>query len=105
MLDWSLIVAVLVVSLVGGAITGAVALAIGGLGATSVLRQRLAETQATVERTDERITREVKKRAAEVGVEARERKSAEAQAAEYMAQHGAQAPSVDASQRPSVVRG
>ena len=105
MLDWSLIVAVLVVSLVGGAITGAVALAIGGLGATSVLRQRLAETSAAVERTDERITREVKKRAAEVGVEAREAKSAEAKAAEYLAEHGAQPGPQGVAARPSVLRG
>ena len=105
MLDWSLIVAVLVVSLIGGAITGAVALAIGGLGATSVLRQRLAETSAAVERTDERITREVKKRAAESGVEAREVKSAEAQAEAYLAQHGADPAAKAAGTRPSVVRG
>jgi len=103
MLDWSLIVAVLVVSLIGGAITGAVALAIGGLGATSVLRQRLAETEAAVERTDERITREVKKRSAEVGVEARKAKSAETQAADYLAENPAQPPPTGAT-RPSVVR-
>jgi len=101
MLDWSLIVAVLVVSLIGGAITGAVALAIGGVGVNRVLRQRISETEAAVERTDERITREVKKRAADIGVETREKKSAEAQAAEFMAQNPA-APSD--KPRPSVVR-
>ena len=99
MLDWSLIVAVLVVSLIGGALTGAVALAIGGLGATSVLRQRLAEAEAAQERTDERITREVKKRAADLGVEKRDLKSAEAQAAEFMAENPPGRP----QGRPSVV--
>lgn len=63
MIDWSLIVAVLVVALIGGAITGAVSLAIGGMGVTRGLRTRVDQLQERTERTNERITREVKTRA------------------------------------------
>lgn len=63
MIDWSLIIAVLVVALIGGAITGAVSLAIGGMGVTRGLRTRVDELTARTERTNERITREVKTRA------------------------------------------
>jgi len=63
MVDWSLILAVLVVAFLGGALTGAVSLAIGGLGVTRNLSQRLGEVEDATERTGERITREVKTRA------------------------------------------
>jgi len=98
-LDWSLIVAVLVVSLVGGAITGAVALALGGMGGIRVLSMRIDEIGAGLERTDERITREVKTRAAEAGVKVREVKSASAQAQEFLADSEPAKP----AGRPSVI--
>lgn len=100
MVDWSLIVAVLVVALLGGAIIGAVSLAIGGMGVTRMLGQRLSEMEATVERTDERITREVKTRAgltaASKRTDADVRKEAEA--------HLGEASASSAQRRPSVLR-
>jgi len=100
MVDWSLIVAVLVVALLGGAITGAVALAIGGMGVTRVLSQRIAEVEASTERTDERITREVKSRAGKMAVERR----SEADATKEAEAHLAARASVPSTRRPSVAR-
>lgn len=64
MVDWSLIAAVLLVSLIGGAITGAVSLAIGGMGVLRGLGRRVADIESTTERTNERITKEVRVRSA-----------------------------------------
>jgi len=99
MVDWSLILAVLVVSLFGGAITGAVCLAIGGLGVTRNLSQRLGEVEDATERTGERITREVKTRAGLTAVAKRTDADVKREAAEVLA--GNQQP--HASRRPSVV--
>jgi len=63
MVDWSLILAVLVVSLLGGAITGAVSLVIGGLGVTRRISRRIGKVEDAGELTNERLTREVKTRA------------------------------------------
>ncbi len=68
MVDWSLIVAVLVVALFGGAITGAVSLALGGLGVTRQLNKRMGDLEVANERTDDRVTREVKTRAGQAAV-------------------------------------
>ncbi len=68
MVDWSLITAVLVVALLGGAITGAASLLIGGLGGARLLDQRMGDLEALGERTNERITREVKQRAGDASV-------------------------------------
>jgi len=99
MIDWSLILAVLVVALLGGALTGAVSLAIGGLGVTRHLNQRMGELESATERTDERITREVKTRAGHAAATKRSDADVKREATERLAQN--QAPA--GTGRPSVV--
>ncbi len=99
MVDWSLILAVLVVSLLGGAITGAVSLAIGGLGVTRRISRRIAKVEDETERTDERITREVKTRAGLTAVTKRTDADVKREAE---AQLGSE-PQPPASRRPLVV--
>lgn len=98
---WSL-VAVFVLSLLSGALTGGVALLIGGYGGILALARRLTIAEQRVEDTDQRITREVKRRAADAGVAARvtdPKKIAEAHLATL------QPPAPEEGTRPSVVAG
>jgi len=98
MVDWMLILAVLVVSLLGGAITGAVSLAIGGVGVSRMLSQRMGDVEATTERTNERITREVKVRAGDASATKRTDATVKAEAQALLA-----ATPVAGSKRPSVL--
>lgn len=100
MVDWSLIVAVLVVALIGGAVTGAVALAIGGLGVTRRMSRRIGKIEDATERIGERITREVKTRAGLAAVSKRTDADVKREAEERMAGNP-QSPAL--RQRPSVV--
>lgn len=98
MIDWSLIVAVLVVSLLGGAVTGAVSLAIGGMGVLRGLGQRIADIESTTERTNERITREVKTRAGDTATQKRTDATVKAEAEALLA-----STPTTGSKRPSVL--
>jgi len=91
------------VAVLSGAATAAVCFLIGGMGGVAALARRMNLLSQKVDDTDERITREVKRRAADLGVEARatSRGSAAKQAEEHMANNAA-AP-VKAA-RPTVVR-
>lgn len=75
--------AVLVVSVLSGALTAGVVMAIGGMGVLRAMHRRLVLAEERIEDTDDRISREVKRRAADKGVEAR-KTSAKAQAEEYL---------------------
>jgi len=97
---WFLAAIPLVSALSGVLTVGAIA-ALGGLGALRVLHRRIVLVEERIEDTDERITREVKRRAADKGVEAR-KSSPEAQAAAHLAEN-AEAPS-GRSKKPSVIR-
>lgn len=100
MVDWSLIVAVLVVALLGGAITGAVSLAIGGMGVTRGLRTRVDQLQERTERTNERITREVKTRAGDAATAKRTDAQVREEAIKLQAERGAAG-----ARRPTPIRG
>ncbi len=102
--DFWLFLALQVVALVGGSLTAAVSLAIGGLGGIKMLRTDLQAVIGALEQVDKRITREVKTRAGEKGAAAaRDRTEAEirAEAAERLAQEPGPGRQ---GQRPSVVR-
>lgn len=99
MVDWSLILAVLMVSLLGGALTGAVALVIGGLGVTRGMARRLGKLEDQTERTDDRITREVKTRAGLAAVAKRSDADVKREAEALLS--GNTQPS--AERRPSVI--
>ncbi len=98
MVDWSLILAVLVVSLLGGAITGAVSLAIGGLGVTRRISRRIGKIEDQTERTDDRITREVKTRVGLAAVSKRTEADVKREAEARLASE----PQSPASRRPVV---
>jgi len=67
---WSLI-GFVVISWLGGAVAGAVALILGGAGSLRVLARRLNVLEERQDTTEDRLTSEVKKRASEKGVSAR----------------------------------
>lgn len=67
---WS-ILAFQLIALVGGVATGAAALLLGGAGSLRVLANRLELLEERQDHTDDRLTSEVKKRAAGVAVEKR----------------------------------
>lgn len=96
------IVALLVVALVGGMVTGGVSLALGGLGAINSLKNRMKSLEDSLETVDTRITKEVKTRAGQEGVRARQmsEKQMTEEAMERLAKHNREA-SQDL-QRPSV---
>jgi len=99
MVDWSLIAAVLLVALVGGAITGAVSLAIGGMGVLRGLGQRISDVESDTERTNERITKEVRVRASTDVVAKRTDATVKAEAERLLATNPA-----TGSKRPSALR-
>jgi len=92
-----LIIAIPVVSALTGLITTGVVMMVGGLGVLQSFNRRLILVEERIEDTDTRITREVKRRAADKAVEVK-RTSPEQMAKDYMA--GAPTP---ATQRPKVV--
>ncbi len=67
---WSLL-ALQAITLIGGLLAGAIALAIGGAGGIKVLRTSQTRLKDAVERIDERITHEVKTRAGRASAAAR----------------------------------
>jgi len=74
---WTLI-GFVVISFVGGIVTGAVALFLGGAGSLRVLAKRLNVLEERQDDLDDRMVREVKARAGKKGVEVR-RTAAEAE--------------------------
>jgi len=94
---WSLL-ALQAITLLGGFLAGALALALGGAGGIKVLRTRQASLKDAVERIDERITHEVKSRAGRAAVAARSDKELTAEAHQRL---GAPDPSPN-GKRPSV---
>jgi len=100
---WSLL-ALQAITLLGGLIAGAIALAIGGAGGLKVLRTSQSRLKDAVERIDERITHEVKTRAGRAAAtargDARGDKELTAEAHERLG--GATPPNT--SKRPSVAR-
>jgi len=98
---WS-ILALQVVALLGGALTGGAALVLGGAGSMRVLTRRMELLEELADHTAERITSEVKKRASQAAVEKREKAaSVEQQAAEIL--DAAKKPLSSPAKRPSVV--
>ena len=97
-------IAVLVVSVLSGALTAGIVMAIGGLGAVRGLHRRLSLTEERVEDVNTRITTEVKKRAAGLAVEAKARgKSTQEEVDEALAASAAAQPTTGSRQKPSVV--
>lgn len=104
---WTLI-GFVVISFVGGIVTGAVALFLGGAGSLRVLAKRLSVLEEREDELEDRLVREVKARAGKKGVEVRRTAAeaeAEAQEALRLVEHpiGAQR-NPSRSKRPSVIR-
>ena len=104
---WS-ILAIQAVALLGGAITGALALFLGGAGSVRVITTRLNLLEEAVDHTDSRLTKEVKSRAGQVAADKRQRTATvEEQAQEYLESTSGERIPVRglprASKRPSVV--
>lgn len=78
MVDLWPLIGFFVISLMGGMITGAIALMLGGMGSVRVLRNRLETLESRQDDQADILNREVKKRASRKGVEAR-RTAAEAE--------------------------
>ncbi len=94
---WSLL-ALQAITLIGGLLAGAIALAVGGAGGLKVLRSSQARLKDAVERIDERISHEVKQRAGRAAASARSDKELTQEAHERLAVPN---PS-STSKRPSV---
>lgn len=90
-------IAIPLVSALTGLITTGIVMTVGGMGVLSNLSRRLHLLEEQIEHTDERITKEVKRRAADAAVEAK-RTSPEQQARDHLAKQGTAAVS-----RPKVV--
>ena len=97
--DTWLFFAFLLVAVLSGAATGVLSLLIGGVGGQWALTRRVKLTEERLEDVNDRITKEVKRRAGEAGVEARA-KSPKKLAEEHLAAAAIQRP---AATRPSVV--
>lgn len=65
------IIAIPVVSALSGLITTGIVMTVGGMGVISAFQRRLLLLEERIEDTDTRITREVKRRAADAAVEAK----------------------------------
>jgi len=94
---WSLL-ALQAITLLGGLLAGAIALAVGGAGGLKVLRTSQTRLKDAVERIDERITHEVKSRAGRAAAAARGDKELTQEAHDRL---GAPNPA-PTSKRPSV---
>lgn len=87
-MDWNLI-AILAFAAAFQALSAAAWIVIGGLGGQWRINRMLVELRDETQRTDDRITSEIKKRAGKEGQEARqEAKSLAVQAAEHLAAAG-----------------
>lgn len=96
-MDTWLYLAIPAISALTGLITAGVVMAVGGVGVLRALHRRLILVEERIEDTDTRITREVKRRAADAAVEARKADPKE-QAIEHLARNPARA-----SGKPSIV--
>ena len=89
MVDPWLVIGYLLIAFMGGAVTGAIALIIGGAGSLRVLAKRLNLLEERQDELEDGLGREVKKRASAKGVEARRTtKEAEAEANAVLAAAG-----------------
>ena len=96
--------AVMVVSVMSGAITAGIVMAIGGLGVIRGLQRSVSLTEERIEDVNSRITTEVKKRAAGMAVEAKARgKSAQEEVDEALAAGPTARPATGGRKKPSVV--
>ena len=96
--------AVMVVSVLSGAITAGIVMAIGGLGVIRGLQRSVSLTEERIEDVNSRITTEVKKRAAGMAVEAKARgKSTQEEVDEALAAGPAARPATGGRRKPSVV--
>jgi len=99
-MDWNL-AAILVLAAVSQAFAAAAWIVIGGLGGQWRINRILVRLQDDIQRTDERVTREVKTRAGREGQEARkEAKSVVDEAKDHLA--AAHSPHL-APQKPSTI--
>ena len=97
-------VAVLVVSVLSGAITAGIVMAIGGLGVIRGLQRSVSLTEERIEDVNSRITTEVKKRAAGMAVEAKARGKSVQQEVDAALSHGPDSPAAAGGRKkPSVV--
>ena len=107
MVDPWLVIGYLLISFIGGAVTGAIALIIGGAGSLRVLAKRLNVLEERQDDLEDNLGREVKKRASAKGVEARRTtKEAEAEAQAVLAAAGnpiGLPANPHPSQRPSTI--
>jgi len=71
MVDPWLVIGYLLIAFIGGAVTGAIALILGGAGSLRVLAKRLNILEERQDDLEDNLGREVKKRASRKGVEAR----------------------------------
>ncbi len=104
---WS-ILAFQLIALVGGAVTGALALLLGGAGSLRVLANRLNVLEERQDHTDDRLTTEVKRRAGQASAEKREKAATAEEQAQAVLSAAAQAGATPggaprAGKRPSVV--
>ena len=96
--------AVMVVSVMSGAITAGIVMAIGGLGVIRGLQRSVSLTEERIEDVNSRITTEVKKRAAGMAVEAKARvKSVQEEVDEALATGPSAPPTTGGRKKPSVV--
>lgn len=88
---------ILAVTALSGVLTAGLVMVLGGLGALREFHRRLRGLENALEDTDNRITKEVKRRASDAALEAR-KANPKTQAEEYMA-----AQPASARKRPTVV--
>jgi len=75
------------ISMISGVVTACLVLLVGGVGGTLALARRLEALEGTSSDTSRRLEREIKRRAGEIGVEARKGRAAlEAEAAAIVAE-------------------
>lgn len=92
--------AIPLVSVLSGVLTVGAIAALGGLGVIRALHRRIVLVEERIEDTDQRITREVKRRAADKALDSRQ-SSPKAQAEAYIATHPDQGP--QPGQKPSII--
>lgn len=98
------LVAILALAAFFQIVSAAAWIVIGGLGGQWRINRILVRLQDDMQRTDERITREVKQRAGREGQEARkDAKSVTDEAKEHLAAAGSSYPSPQVPQKPSTI--
>ena len=94
---WYLL-AIQAIAILSGVVTACLVLAIGGVGGIRALTRRLILAEERIEDTDARITKEVKRRAADAALGARKGTPKE-QAEEFLAKN----PPAQPAARPTIV--